>query len=50
MEERAGPGGLGWLRSGTGVAFLVGGGALLVAGLIALGDKGNQASVSPSSP
>jgi hypothetical protein len=49
LDEKTGPTGLAWLRTGKGVAIFVGGAALLVAGLIALG--GNKStSVSSSSP
>jgi hypothetical protein len=49
LDEKLGPTGLAWLRTGKGVAVFVGGAALLVAGLIALG--GNKStSVSASTP
>lgn len=51
LVERTGPSGLAWFRTGKGVATLVGGGALMVAVLIATSDSGTLAQpVSPSSP
>ncbi len=48
---RSGPKGLAWFRTGKGVATLVGGGSLIVAGLIALSDNSSdEPAVSPSSP
>ena len=52
LEERVGPTGLAWFRTGKGVAVLVLGGALAVAGVIALADSNptQNPSVSPSQP
>lgn len=50
LEERIGPTGWAWFRTGKGVAVLVGGGALLVAGLIALSENDDQTSASPLNP
>ena len=50
LEERIGPSGWAWFRTGKGVAVLVGGGALLVAALIALSESGNDNPVSPINP
>jgi hypothetical protein len=51
LSERVGPSGWAWFTTGKGVAVLVGGGAALVAGLIALSDDDEpQRPVSPSTP
>jgi len=50
LEERLGPSGWRWFRTGKGVAVLLGGGTLLVAGLIALADDEVQTVVSPVTP
>ncbi len=39
LEERLGPSGLKWFRTGKGVAVLLGGGTLIIAGLVALADN-----------
>ncbi|UCF67149.1 MAG: carboxypeptidase regulatory-like domain-containing protein [Acidobacteriota bacterium] len=49
LVERSGPSGWAWLRTGKGVAVLLGAGTLLVGGLIALSDD-DEPIVSPSSP
>ena len=49
LLEKTGPGGWAWFRTGKGVAVLIGGGTLLVAGLIAL-TSSEESIVSPSSP
>lgn len=48
LEERLGPSGWAWFRTGKGVAVLVGSGAAIVGGLIAL--SGNDKPISPSQP
>ncbi len=52
LEQKTGPTGLAWLRTGKGVAVLVATAAGLVAGVIALTEKnyGTTPPVSPSSP
>jgi hypothetical protein len=51
LKEDAGPKGLAWFQTGKGVAVLVGGGILIVAGVILLTDPDNQeTSASPSTP
>lgn len=47
LEERTGPSGLAWFRTGKGVAVLIGGSALIVGAIIALG---KNSSVSNSTP
>ena len=47
LEEKTGPSGLAWFRTGKGVAVLIGGSALLVGAIIALG---KNSSVSTSTP
>jgi len=48
LRENTGPSGWAWFRTGRGVAVLVGGGTLFVAGLIALSSSSENV-VSPSS-
>ncbi|MDQ7006452.1 MAG: carboxypeptidase-like regulatory domain-containing protein [Acidobacteriota bacterium] len=48
LREKIGPSGWAWFRTGRGVAVLIGGGTLFVAGLIALSDSSENV-VSPSS-
>ncbi len=50
LEEKLGPSGWAWFRTGKGVAVLLGGSALLVAGVIALAEDTNQVIASPSNP
>lgn len=52
LEERTGPTGLAWFRTGKGVAVLVAGAAALVGGLITFAEKGSDktAPISPTSP
>lgn len=49
LVEKTGPGGWAWFGTGKGVAVLIGGGTLLVAGLIAL-TSAEESIISPSSP
>ncbi len=50
LEEKLGPSGWAWFRTGKGVAVLLGGSALLVAGVIALAEDDNEVIASPSKP
>ena len=50
LEEKLGPSGWAWFRTGKGVAVLLGGSALLVAGVIALAEDDNEVIASPSQP
>ncbi len=51
LVEQLGPSGWAWFKTGKGVAVLVGGGALLVGGIIALSDDdSSNTPVSPSTP
>lgn len=51
LKEESGAKGLAWFRTGKGVAVVVGGGILIVAGLILLTDPDDtETSVSPSTP
>jgi hypothetical protein len=50
LTEKTGPSGWAWLTTGKGVAVLVGGGALLVGGLIAVADDDEEDPLSPVEP
>ncbi len=50
LEERLGPSGWAWFKTGRGVAVLIGGGALVVAGVIALADEDDEVIASPYEP
>jgi hypothetical protein len=51
LKEDTGAKGLAWFRTGKGVAVVVGGGILIVAGVILLTNPDDtETSVSPSTP
>jgi hypothetical protein len=50
LNESYGPTGWAWFRTGKGVAVLIGSGALLVGGIVALTDAEDEFIVSPSQP
>jgi hypothetical protein len=50
LDESYGPTGWAWFRTGKGVAVLIGSGALLVGGIVALTDAEDEFIVSPSEP
>ena len=50
LDESFGPTGWAWFRTGKGVAVLIGSGALLVGGIVALTDAEDEFIVSPSEP
>jgi len=50
LNEAYGPTGWAWFRTGKGVAVLIGGGALLVGGVVALTDAEDERVPSPFQP
>lgn len=50
LDEAYGPTGWEWFRTGEGVAVLVGSGALLVGGIVAMTDDEDERVASPSAP
>jgi hypothetical protein len=50
LDEAYGPTGWAWFRTGKGVAVLIGGGAMLVGGIVALTDAEDERVPSPFQP